>query len=49
MKSNVKILNEHLDMVFKYWDGEISEEDFLRNRKLYISEAVDSEMQKDSF
>ena len=49
VESNVKILNEHLNMVFAYWDGEISEEEFLRNRKLHISKEVDSEMQKDSF
>lgn len=47
--SDINILNEHIDMCMKYWNGEITEKDFEENRILHISQEVDTEMQRDSF
>lgn len=43
---NAQLLNEYLDMLLKYWNGEIDEVDFI---PIFIPVEVDSEMQKDSF
>lgn len=45
-KSNAQLLNEYLDTLLKYWNGEIDEADFT---PISIPTEVDSEMQKDSF
>lgn len=45
-KSDAQLLNEYLDMLLKYWNGEIDEDDFT---PIPIPAEVDSEMQKDSF
>ena len=47
--SDVKILNEHVDMCMKYWNGEITEEEFADKQVLHVSKDVDEEMQQDSF
>lgn len=44
-----EILNEHIDLCFKYWNGEISHEEFEANRVISITEEVDNDMQRDSF
>ena len=46
---DVRVLNEHIDMCMKYWNGEITEEEFIENQVLHVSEDVDVEMQKDRF
>lgn len=43
---NAQLLNEYLDTLLKYWNGEIDEVDFT---PISIPAEVDSEMQKDSF
>ena len=45
-KSNAQLLNEYLDTLLKFWNGEIGEDDFT---PITIPAEVDSEMQKDSF
>lgn len=45
-KSGAQLLNEYLDTLLKYWNGEIDEVDFT---PISIPVEVDSEMQKDSF
>lgn len=45
-KSNAQLLNEYLDILFKYCNGELDEADFT---PISIPTEVDSEMQKDSF
>lgn len=41
--------NNYVDELFKYWNGEISEEELMKNPHFGISEDVDNEMQKDRF
>lgn len=43
------ILNKQIDLLFKYWDGEITEEEFVRCKLFSISEEVDKEAQIDRF
>ena len=43
------ILNKQIDLLFQYWDGEITEEEFENNKLFSISEEVDAEMQQDRF
>ena len=43
--SNVETLNEYIEKIFQYWNGETTEEFEL----IPIPEEVDREMQKDSF
>lgn len=45
----VNTLNEHIEMCFKLWNGEIAEDEFEQNRTIYVSEEVDKDMQIDSF
>ena len=45
-RSNAQLLNEYLDTLLKYWNGEIDEVDFT---PISIPAEVDNEMQKDSF
>ena len=47
--SDVNVLDMHIDMCIKYWNGEITEEEFENGRVLHVSKNVDNEMQKDSF
>lgn len=47
--NDVKMLNNHFELVFKFWNGEISEEDFEKDCILYVTKEVDNEMQQDSF
>lgn len=47
--SNVNILDTHIDMCMKYWNEEITEEEFENGRVLHVSKSVDDEMQQDSF
>ena len=44
-----EILNNQFDLIFKYWNGEITEEDFENNKLFSISKEVDSETQRDRF
>lgn len=46
---DVRILNEQLDLLFQFWNGEITEEAFDQRRNFYISEETDREMQRDRF
>jgi hypothetical protein len=46
---SVQSFNEYLDMLFKYWNGEITEEELEQNPHFGISKEVDEEMQKDRF
>lgn len=41
--------NEYVDMLFKYWNGEITEEELSKSPHYGISKEVDEEMQKDRF
>ena len=43
------ILNKQIDLLFQYWDGEITEEEFENNKLFSISKEVDAEMQQDRF
>ena len=41
----VEMLNRQIELIFKYWDGEITEEEFERCKLFSISEEVDNEAQ----
>ena len=43
------ILNKQIELLFQYWDGEITEEEFENNKLFSISKEVDAEMQQDRF
>ena len=43
------ILNRQIDLLFQYWNGEITEEEFENNKLFSISKEVDEEMQQDRF
>ena len=45
----VEMLNRQIELIFKYWDGEITEEEFERCKLFSISEEVDKEAQIDRF
>lgn len=45
----VDILNKQIDLLFKFWDGEIKEEEFENNKLFSISDEVDAEIQQDRF
>ena len=45
----VEMLNRQIELIFKYWDGEITEEEFKRCKLFSISEEVDKEAQIDRF
>lgn len=45
----VEMLNGQIELIFKYWDGEITEEEFERYKLFSISEEVDKEAQIDRF
>ena len=45
----VESFNEYVDQLFKYWDGEITEEELRETQHFGISKEVDEEMQKDRF
>ena len=45
----VEMLNRQIELIFKYWDGEIAEEEFERCKLFSISEEVDKEAQIDRF
>lgn len=47
--ANVKSFNEYVDMLFKYWNGEITESQLRESPHFGISKEVDEEMQKDRF
>ena len=49
MTSMIDSFNEYVDMLFKYWNGEITEDELIKNPHYGISKEVDNEMQKDSF
>ena len=43
------ILNKQIELLFQYWDGKITEEEFENNKLFSISKEVDAEMQQDRF
>ena len=45
----VEMLNRQIELIFKYWDGKITEEEFERCKLFSISEEVDKEAQTDRF
>ena len=45
----VEILNRQFELIFKYWDGEITDEEFEKGKLFSISEEVDKESQIDRF
>ena len=45
----VEMLNRQIELIFKYQDGEITDEEFDRCRLFSISEEVDKESQIDRF
>ena len=45
----VEMLNRQIELIFKYWDGEITEEEFYKCKLFSISEEVDKEAQIDRF
>lgn len=47
--AKLQSFNEHIEMLFKYWDGEITEEQLQESPHFGISKEVDEEMQKDRF
>lgn len=47
--NRVESFNNYIDMLFKYWNDEISEDELMKNPHYGISEEVDNEMQKDRF
>lgn len=47
--AGVEVLNKQIDLLFRYWNGEITEEQFHKGKLFEISEETDQEMQKDNF
>ena len=45
----VEMLNRQIELIFKYWYGEITDEEFERCKLFSISEEVDKESQIDRF
>ena len=44
-----EVLNKQIELLFQFWDGKITEEEFHENKLFGISEEVDREAQKDRF
>lgn len=45
----VEILNKQIELIFDFWDGKITEDEFEKKRLFVIDEEVDADMQKDNF
>lgn len=44
-----EVLNKQIELLFQFWDGKITEEEFHNNKSFGISEEADREAQKDQF
>lgn len=44
-----EVLNKQIELLFQFWDGKITEEEFHKNKLFGISEEVDREAQRDRF
>ena len=44
-----EVLNKQIELLFQFWDGKITKEEFHENKLFGISEEVDREAQKDRF
>lgn len=49
MKTGLEEFNEFIEQLFRYWDGQVTEDDLCRNPFFGVSKEVDEEMQKDRF
>jgi hypothetical protein len=46
--SNVNILNKQIELIFSYWNGDVSEEEFDKQKLFNVSEETDREAQLDA-
>lgn len=49
MDNGVSSFNNYVNELFKYWNGEITEEELSKNPHFGVSKEVDEEMQRDRF